>query len=435
MRRRHVNMSRMRILAVENELTSTRGGQELSLLDVCRGLSGRGHRVTLAYIAGGDLQGEYATFCERMVQVAAYSVDRRRTSGSFLELLRSVRAVRGGAPDVVYANQYLDSLFGALVRHTYRVPFVCHLRLPPPDMMCTQFRIGMSQASRLIATSEQTKRDWVNRGYPPQRVAVVLNGIDVKKYARRRNAAAFRAAHRIPPESLVIAYGGRLHPAKGVETLLEAFAQVVRIRKAHLVVAGREAIMPQADGRPRPYRAELRALAARLGVASQITWIEHQPDMPELFSASDVTVVPSRWSEPFGRVVIESMACETPAVASRVGGIAEILTGEFASWLCEPGQPDALAACLLDTVDRAAADPGVGRRARAHVASNFAVQRMVAGVEQVLLQAVRQHDGAWPASAAAGRPHSSLSVPLNNADDNEDRTARPLRAIRGGRSR
>ncbi len=389
----------MRILVLENELTSTRGGQELSLIDVCRGLTARGHRVTLAYVTGGDLAGGYAQFCERMVQVRTYSVDRTRTVRSLLDLLHSVRAVHGDAPEVVYANQYIDSLFGAIVRRAYGARFVCHLRLPPPDRMCMQFRIGMSQASRYIATSEQTKADWTARGCEAEAITVVPNGIDVERYSRREQAAAFRAAHGIPPESLVVTYAGRLHPAKGVETLVEAFAQVARARPAHLVLAGDEA---RTNGRLRPYRSELRGLAERLGAADRVIWIDHQHDMPELFSASDLTVLPSRWSEPFGRVVIESMACETPVVATRVGGISEILTGEFASWLCEPGRPDALADSLLATAGRAAADPDIGRRARAHVASRFTVDRMVTGVEQVLLDVVQQHWAGW-AAAAAGR--------------------------------
>src|SRR4029079_7757220 len=147
----------MRILALENELTSKRGGQEISLLDVCRGLAARGHRVTLAYVTPGDLEDEYRAFCSQMIRVRTYSVDRSRLIGSIGEFVDTLRSIRGERPDVVYANQYLDSLFAGVACRVYRAPFVCHLRLPPPDVMCTQFRIGMSQVDRLIAISEQTK--------------------------------------------------------------------------------------------------------------------------------------------------------------------------------------------------------------------------------------------------------------------------------------
>lgn len=394
----------MRILVLENELTSTRGGQELSLLDVCRGLAAHGHRITLAYITTGDLEPAYRRICERMVTVGTYSIDRARGLRSLRDFAASLAAVRSANPDVIYANQYLDSLLAGCARRVYRAPFVCHLRLPPPDVMCRQFRIGMSQATRLIAISEQTKRDWVASGYREEAIDVVYNGIDPDQYTRRGDRAALRSALGLPADALVVAYAGRLHPVKGVETLLEGFSLIARERRSHLVLAGRPAVMPGRDGAPRDYLGELRGLAERLGIAPAVTWIEHQRDMPALITASDIVVLPSLWSEPFGRIVIESMACETPVIASRVGGIGEILTGEFAGWMFEAGQPDELAARLLETVDRVAADPSLGRRARAHVAGRFSVGRMVEGVERVLVSAIGRPSARLPARAVMSRP-------------------------------
>jgi glycosyltransferase involved in cell wall biosynthesis len=118
-----------------------------------------------------------------------------------------------------------------------------------------------------------------------------------------------------------------------------------------------------------------------------------------------VTVLPSLWSEPFGRVVIESMACETPVVASRVGGIAEILSGEFAEWTVKAGQPAELASRVLAIADLAAADPRIGQRARAHVISFFSVDRMIDGVEHVLLGAVERFGLPSALAAVPSRPH------------------------------
>lgn len=378
----------MRILVLENELTSTRGGQELSLLDVCRGLSKRGHQITLAYVTSGDLQDEYSRFCVRMVPVRTYAIDRSRTAASLRDFLNSLWALRGERPHVVYVNQYQDSLLAALARRLHRAPFVCHLRLPPPDILCTQFRLGMSQTTRLIAISEQTKRDWVASGYSAEAIDVVYNGIDPARFTRRADRLDQRQALGVSADDLLVTFAGRLHPAKGVETLLEGFSLIARARPSRLVLAGRAAVMLRADGGVRDYLRELHERAEHLGIASSITWIEHRQDVAGLFSASDVTVVPSLWSEPFGRVLIESMACETPVVASRVGGISEILTGEFAEWLVAPGQPGELADRVLSIAARSAADRGIGRRARAHVASRFSVDPMVDGVERVLLGAV-----------------------------------------------
>jgi glycosyltransferase involved in cell wall biosynthesis len=395
----------MRILALENELTSMRGGQEISLLDVCGGLAGKGHQITLAYVTPGDLENDYRRICHRMVPLRTYSIDRSRTVASLRDFLVSLWAVRGGRPDVVYANQYQDSLLAGIARRLHRTPFVCHLRLPPPDVMCTQFRLGMSQATRLVAISEQTKRDWAACGYPSQAIDVVHNGIDLGRYVRRAGRPELRRALGVPADELLVTYAGRLHPAKGVETLLEGFSLIAHKRPSHLVLAGRAAAMPGSAGGMRDYLGELRNLAERLGIARAITWIEHQRDMAGLFSASDVTILPSLWSEPFGRVVIESMACETPVVASRVGGISEILTGEFAEWMVTAGQPGELASRVLAITGQPGADPGIGQRARAHVASRFSVDRMVDGVEHVLLGAVERFRMPSPMGAVASRMH------------------------------
>jgi glycosyltransferase involved in cell wall biosynthesis len=374
------------ILVLENELTSTHGGQELSLLDVCRGLAACGHQITLAFVTGGDLAPEYKAICAKMIRVSTYSIDRSRAVSSTLELLQSLWAVRSSAPSIVYANQYLDSLFAALARRFHGTAFVCHLRLPPPDVLCGQFQIGMSQATRLIATSHQTRREWVDRGYDPALIAVVHNGIDLGRLGRRDREIT-RAALQVPPDALLVAYAGRLHPAKGIETLLDGFAQIAATRNARLVIAGQPAVLHDATGAPRDYGRELRDRADRLGIGTAIRWIRHCADVAALFSAADVSVLPSLWSEPFGRVVIESMACETPAVASSTGGISEILTGEFAPWLFQPGDAAALAATVTLAADRRRADAGIGVRARAHVQAHFSVDRMVAGVAQVLAEA------------------------------------------------
>jgi glycosyltransferase involved in cell wall biosynthesis len=395
----------MRILALENEATSMRGGQEISLLDVCSGLAGKGHQITLAYVTPGDLEDDYRRICHRMVRVRTYSIDRSRTVMSLRDFLISLWAVRGARPDVVYANQYQDSLFAGIARRFNRTPFVCHLRLPPPDVMCTQFRLGMSQTTRLIAISEQTKRDWVACGYRSDAIDVVYNGIDPNRYVRRTGRSECRHALGVPVDDLLVTYAGRLHPAKGVETLLEGFSLIAHKRPSHLVVAGRAAVMPGSGGGMRDYLGELRALAERLGIARAITWIDHQRDIAGLFSASDVTVLPSLWSEPFGRVVIESMACETPVVASRVGGISEILTGEFADWMVTAGQPDELASRVLEVADVTGADPRIGQRARAHVASRFSVDRMIDGVEHVLLDTVERFRVSPATAAVASRLH------------------------------
>src|SRR5450756_1334477 len=156
----------------------------------------------------------------------------------------------------------------------------------------------MERASHLIAISEQTRREWIGRGFRPDAIDVVYNGIDPGRFDRHDAPAAAREGLGLPADSLLLTYAGRLHPAKGVETLIEALSLVVRERPCRLVLAGRPAVMNDEHGRPRDYLGELRGMAERLGVAPAITWIAHQQDMPALLRASDLTVLPASGPNP-----------------------------------------------------------------------------------------------------------------------------------------
>ena len=169
----------MRILALENEPSSRRGGQELSLYDVCRGLAARGHDIELLYTRDGDLLPKYATFARRIDRAGGYAIDRSRPARTVARLFGDAWQWRRPAPDVVYANQYQDSLFARLLAMRFGRPFVCHVRLSPPDRFCGQYRWGMGGAIQLIAISQAMRDEHAASGFRADRIDVVHNGIDV----------------------------------------------------------------------------------------------------------------------------------------------------------------------------------------------------------------------------------------------------------------
>lgn len=369
----------MRLTVLENDLLP-RGGQELSLLAVCRVLAARGHRIDLLYRHDGPLGPEWRAFVSSAKQVVTYSIDRSRFFASVREFISSLKTGMAGKPDIVYANQYQDSLLAAALARFSGARFVCHLRLPPPAPLCGQFRIGLGQASKLIAVSEHTRESWAAVGVRRDRIECVHNGIELDRYPFSEGTGPFRARFGLAAEDIVVTYAGRLDAIKGPDTLIRAFAQLKKnAAGARLVIAGREVKAGT--------RAELERLARGLAVDGSVRWIDHTDDIAGLFSASDVCVLPSRWEEPFGRVLIEAMAVGTPALGSRVGGIPEVLTGEFEKFLFPAGDADALAALLERTVGWRIGDPGLGRRARAHIEKNFSLTKTVDGIEAVLQKA------------------------------------------------
>ncbi len=376
----------MKILVIENELSSQRGGQELSLLDLCRGLASRGHRIILFYTRSGDLENQYKLFCEEMIRVRGYSINRKHLLESGGSLGRGLWKGMRKKVDLIYTNQYLDSLFAGMLAKATGIPFICHLRLPPPDKLCGQYRIGLSLASAFIAVSGKTRREWAERGLPSSTIDVVYNGIDLKKFlVANGDRQSFRSNLGVGENVFVVTYVGRLHPAKGVETLMEAFSRIApNGTDCRLLICGRPAELSDKQNKPRDYRSELTTKARELRIEQKIVWKEHSDQIARLLAASDVVVLPSLWSEPFGRVIIESMACEVPVIASRVGGIPEVLMDEFSSFLFEPGSVDQLSAALFRMMDWRRKDPSLGRQCRDYVSKKFNLERTIEEVETCL---------------------------------------------------
>ena len=158
-----------------------------------------------------------------------------------------------------------------------------------------------------------------------------------------------------PNERRHVLFAGALTPVKGVDVLLRAFAEAVaRGPKSRLLLAG--------DG---PERRRLSTLAAAEGVAARVEFLGHVDHVAlrELMRTAVVVVLPSR-SEGLGLVVLEAMASGTAVVASRVGGIEEIVRDGWNGILVAPDDPRVLAEALLDVIKDPCRATIMGRRGR-----------------------------------------------------------------------
>jgi glycogen(starch) synthase len=155
----------------------------------------------------------------------------------------------------------------------------------------------------------------------------------------------------IPDWGWRLLYAGRVVAEKGVDTAIRCLAELPG--EATLRIVG--------DGDP-PYRAELRALAARLGVAERVSMEPPRPhdELPALLREADAVLFPVRWAEPWGLIGLEAMAVGRPVVATGRGGSGDYLRDEDNTLLFDADRPDGLAACLR----RLAADPSLRERLR-----------------------------------------------------------------------
>lgn len=374
----------MHVIVVEIEPSSFRGGQELSLLEVCRGLSQRGHKISLLYLKSGDLIEQYQTFCSNIIQIHDYHLDRKNIQRLF-NFIVDIFKVPVGENAVVYGNRYHDVFFGYILALFHKASFVCHLRLPPPAGVDRQQATGLQGAKRFITISQQTKLDWVQSGLiEEEKLDVVYNTINSEKFKPPKNFIQTRKEWNLPLDTKVISYIGRLDREKGLETLITAFALLHKHKpNTQLLIAGKPL------STEKNYQDYLEQLCSDLGITQSVNFLGHMSNPVTLYQVSDITVVPSIWPEPFGRVLIESMACGTPVVASRTGGIPEILTGAFQSGLFEPGNAEELCDRLINRLNWRDTSPQLGKQCRDYVLSTFRYDHMVNNIENVLLKSIR----------------------------------------------
>ncbi|MBM3889663.1 MAG: glycosyltransferase family 4 protein, partial [Verrucomicrobia bacterium] len=230
--------------------------------------------------------------------------------------------------------------------------------------------------ARVIANSRATAAAFVANGGRPDRVRVVLNGIDPAPFQRlaAEEIDALRGQLGVAGVPTVGVFS-RLAPWKGQHVLLEALSQ---LPGAHALLVG-EALFGEQD-----YANTLRELAVKLGIADRVHFLGFRQDIPQLMSLVDVVAHTSVTPEPFGRVLVEGMLARRPVVAARAGGVLEIVEDGVTGLLVAPGDARGLASVLRDLF----ADPNKARAlAEAGYATaiqRFSVEALLRGVtEQV----------------------------------------------------
>jgi teichuronic acid biosynthesis glycosyltransferase TuaC len=196
--------------------------------------------------------------------------------------------------------------------------------------------MGVLQAASHVITVNHHLRDTiVDMGIPGEKIHVWEQGVDTAFSPADRGQARQRLG--LPAGGRTAVWVGRMVPVKALEVLLDACRQLKQ--------SGLEFTMYLVGDGPLRKRLEAQAAAGRLAGSVVFVGTQMHDRLPDWYRAVDFTVLPS-WSEGLPNVLRESLACGTPFVASRVGGISEI-AGEHHDWLVPPGDPLGLAAAMV----------------------------------------------------------------------------------------
>ena len=196
---------------------------------------------------------------------------------------------------------------------------------------------SIEQSDGVTAVSESLKADTARELGVSCDIRVIPNFIDCDKN-RRRDASALRATLTPGGEKLLI-HVSNFRPVKRVTAVVDVFARVNRERPCRLLMIG--------DG---PDQAVAARTARALGLADRVEFLGEQDRVIPLLSASDVFLLPSA-QESFGLAALEAMACGLPVVASRVGGLSELVDEGRSGFLHDPDDLDGMARSIVRLLD------------------------------------------------------------------------------------
>lgn len=309
-----------------------------------------------------------------------------------LALLRLFRLLRRARFDLFHAHLFEPAVVGlpaaalagtplrVLTRHHSdyhtRIGRRWHTLL---DRSCTAL------AHRVIAVSQSTAEHLIARERAPVgKVTPILNGVDFDRINPSRGARARLRIELDVRDRTLLLMVARLHPEKGHSFLFRALRDLRDVHGDRFLLALAGTGTFEED-----YRREVDGL----GCSACVRFLGFRTDVVDLMKAADVLVLPSV-AEAFGLVLVEALYLGTPIVASRVGGIPEIVDDEIDGILVPPGDPEALGSAILRVVDAGAIEAAARASAREKVVSRFGFERMVREYERLYEDLARQRVGA-----------------------------------------
>lgn len=255
-------------------------------------------------------------------------------------------------------------------------------------------RWSIEQSDAVTAVSEDLRRSTLEQFGVKRPVEVVPNFIDPARYQAVRESAGARRWAR--PGEKILLHISNFRPVKRLLDVVEVFRRVRRQVRCRLVLVG--------DG---PDRAKVEAGCRARGGCDDIVFIGNLPVIEEVLVGADVFLLPSQ-NESFGLAALEAMSCEVPVVASRVGGIPEVVVDGENGYLYPVGDVDGMAEGVVRILQDDALRVRMGRAGRERAEQVFAQDRVVARYREIYQRAIAGSTGDDARDAAGAGSDDAL---------------------------
>jgi len=341
-------------------------GTEIATYHLAEHLAGRGNEVHIITSLDDDLSEESS---EKGFLIHRLPVVRIRTLGMIFFWAAIYRTIKKIDPDLVHAQSLIFAIPACISKKMLKIPYVVwgqgsDVYLHNWFMKLVSKTIIIN-ADSVIALTKDMKR--VLQEIYSRDIEVVPNGIDIEECQNRPHEH-----ESVSPEKKII-FVGRLNPVKGVPSLLRAMKIVCEVLPdAKLIIVG--------DGEE---REDLESLADSLGIRDRVDFVGRVPHerIPDYLCKADIFVLPSV-SEGFGIVILEAMACGLPIVATRVGGVPDIIEEGVNGFLVESGDFPEMANKILFLLDNPAVTGQISKNNRIKV-QGYAWKNVVDRLERI----------------------------------------------------
>lgn len=376
------------------------GGAEINLIELLEALPNpKNQRFACACPASSRLAQAIGRL---KIPVLDYGLDdslnQMRLVGrrfSLFESLRGLAALRraGRRLEEIIAEVQPDRVISCTNKDHFAASSACRQqRLPSVwwvnDIVSADFfpwaarfafkRQALKAATRVAVVSEFAREALLRLGLPGNQVAMIHNGIPLKRYQRTARGH-LRGPLGLAKDEPLVGIVGRFTPWKGQEVFLELARSWVRRHAAgHFVLIG------HAFNEDQAFEAGLRRFVADENLGARVHFAPFQDPIAAALSDLDVLVHASTRPEPFGRVIIEAMAIGVPVIAARAGAVPEIVSDGVDGLLAEPGNVEDYAAKLERLLGSTELSNALSRAGQQTVRQHFSLERVVRQWEDLL---------------------------------------------------
>jgi len=362
---------RIRILIITDTCLDAIGGSEQFLRRLVTGLSAEHYQIDVIQLSGS--QQPSRELSEHSINLEAVSIDAVYASAARSLWRKLRRKVLAGTWDIVHSQHEKSDIICALLPHSNNSPTWISSRrdsgFQRSVAVSAAFRFLNHRFDCLVAPSQAILDDLVKHGgVQKSHLQYIPNGVAMNRFTILKNdtRTAERAKLALEPNDFVFGCVARMVPVKRHHDLIEAFTRLASHKaEARLVLIG--------DG---PLEAELRSLALQAGIGSRVRFMGARDDVDKLLPLLDAFVLCSA-TEGMSNSLLEGMAAGLPIIATEVGGNPEVVPDGKAGVLVAPARPDRLAVAMEKIASEPKLARAMGRRARAHVRSNFSEDAMI----------------------------------------------------------